>query len=278
MFNWDKFKNEKVAVWCDTEEKAREFVKECYERGVKWRTSYKYTTHWYGENTCYIYNFNKDDKLTCCDKPFFESSDIKIIKWESENMKFKVGDKVIPSKDTQWSEKTKYRTIIEIVKNKGYKLSPYEGVITSCVWHDNELKLYEGPTEFTFQEVIARIKEGETYVCTNFACNAQEIRRDKEGKIVLKILSQSMHIKDEVHIPLGIKFKLQEPKKQVTIYKVEHKQNGKKYDFISSQALQEGMFVVCDTSQGKSYGRIVDIEVKELTEKEIKEYRECWRA
>jgi len=29
-FDWDKFKKEKVAVWCDTEDKAQEFVNECF--------------------------------------------------------------------------------------------------------------------------------------------------------------------------------------------------------------------------------------------------------
>ena len=83
--------------------------------------------------------------------------------------------------------------------------------------------------------------------------------------------------KSRLNLKTYLKFKLQEIKRQVPIYKVEHKQDGKKYDFISSQGLQEGMFVVCDTSQGKSYGRVVDIEIKELTEKEYKQYKECWR-
>ncbi|MEG1256654.1 hypothetical protein [Clostridium sp.] len=146
----------------------------------------------------------------------------------------------------------------------------------SVIFRTAGLEYLEPQTELTFKEVIARIKPGETYVCTYYS-NTQEIRRDKKGKIILK-LSQSMHIKDEVHITSKNKFKLQEPKKQVKIYKVEHKQGGKKYDFISSQLLQEGMFVVCDTSQGKSYGRIVDIGDRELTEQEIKQYKECWRA
>ena len=35
-FNWEDFKNDKIAVHCDTEEKAKDFVQECYKYGIKW--------------------------------------------------------------------------------------------------------------------------------------------------------------------------------------------------------------------------------------------------
>ncbi len=216
VFNWDEFRNEKVAVWCDTEEKAKEFVEECFKRDISYFDRSK-ETDWYNykENMCYcIIGSN----LCYGSKSLFIGDGYKIIKWES------------------------------------------------------------GYTEFTFQEVIARIKEGEVYVNTNPSSRVEKLSL-KYGKEVLIIEGNYkglMH--NEFGIILEDKFKLQEPIKIATIYKVEHKKDGKKYDFISSQRLEKEMFVVCDTSQGKSYGRIVDIETRELTEEEIKQYKECWRA
>ena len=36
--DWEGFKKGKIAVHCDTEEKAREFLKECDAQGIKWNT------------------------------------------------------------------------------------------------------------------------------------------------------------------------------------------------------------------------------------------------
>ena len=35
-FNWEDFKNGKIAVHCDTEEKAKDFLKECEKQEIKW--------------------------------------------------------------------------------------------------------------------------------------------------------------------------------------------------------------------------------------------------
>ena len=55
-FNWDDFKQGKFAVHCDTEEKAREFLKECDEHGIKWSGFDELTeTNWsrYKDKTLY---------------------------------------------------------------------------------------------------------------------------------------------------------------------------------------------------------------------------------
>ena len=36
VFDWDAFKQGKIAVHCDTEEKAKAFLKECHDRGLTW--------------------------------------------------------------------------------------------------------------------------------------------------------------------------------------------------------------------------------------------------
>jgi hypothetical protein len=36
LFDWDAFKSGKIAVHCDTEEKAKAFLAECEQRGLRW--------------------------------------------------------------------------------------------------------------------------------------------------------------------------------------------------------------------------------------------------
>ena len=33
---WERFKNEKIAVNCQTEDEAKDFVKQCYGNGIRW--------------------------------------------------------------------------------------------------------------------------------------------------------------------------------------------------------------------------------------------------
>lgn len=55
--DWESFKAGKFAVHCDTEEKAKAFLKECDEHGIKWCSGHKTSsfTNWkdYRENTYY---------------------------------------------------------------------------------------------------------------------------------------------------------------------------------------------------------------------------------
>lgn len=278
MFNWDEFRNGKVAVNCDNEEKAREFIKECHKRDMKWHSSSSENEiRWkeFKNDTCYCFSHFNDGHLGYSSTVFYEVRGYKIIKWESEKMKFKVGDKVRHIDNEDWKDGLKYRVVIQVLEN-GYLLS--DGELT---WYDNELKLYEGPTEFTFQEVIVRNIPGIYVNCNDDMARVQSVEIHEDGNFSINAEFKGLK---EINLGLGInhnlKFKLQEPKKKVTIYKVEHKRDGKNYDFISKEIklLQCYEFVVCDTSQGKSYGRIVDLEERELTDEEIKQYKECWRA
>jgi hypothetical protein len=60
LFDWQAFKSGKFAVHCDTEEKAKAFLKECDEQGIKWCTGARpiveqKETRWngYKERTAY---------------------------------------------------------------------------------------------------------------------------------------------------------------------------------------------------------------------------------
>ena len=45
-FNWEGFKNGKIAVHCKTEEEAEKFIKQCFKHGLKWHYGNENTTHW----------------------------------------------------------------------------------------------------------------------------------------------------------------------------------------------------------------------------------------
>jgi len=141
--------------------------------------------------------------------------------------------------------------------------------------HRHHIKKIE--EEFTFQEVIARIKPGEVYVCVGIGIERIE-SIEKTHNNDIKIICNNSGLPNGLGIRGTTKFKLQDSKKHTWIYKVEHQKNGKHYDFISSQLLQDDEFVVCDTCKGESYGRVAEIISKELTETEISKYKECWRA
>lgn len=54
-FDWDAFKSGKIAVHCDTEEKAKAFVRECYAHNVTWRDGSSDDIRWWDckSDTCY---------------------------------------------------------------------------------------------------------------------------------------------------------------------------------------------------------------------------------
>lgn len=64
---------------------------------------------------------------------------------------------------------------------------------------------------------------------------------------------------------------IKEPEKiAIKTYKVEHKVAGKKYTFISDiENLEKNDIVICDTSQGLSYGRIVGEKAELIPEDEV---------
>lgn len=64
---------------------------------------------------------------------------------------------------------------------------------------------------------------------------------------------------------------IQKPEKiAIKTYEVEHKVAGKKYTFISDiENLEKNDIVICDTSQGLSYGRIVGEKAKLIPKDEI---------
>lgn len=119
--------------------------------------------------------------------------------------------------------------------------------------------------EFTFEEVIARIKEGEVYETTSNLFRAKKIMRN--GWISIEFDGDS----NKLGFP-G-KYRLVPQKKEYQLYEVEHQEDGKRYLFRSDLDHTLDDMVVCDTCQGKSYGKMVKVVTKELTEEEYKAYK-----
>lgn len=77
-FDWNNFSGDIIAVWCKTEEEAKDFCKQSHEHGYDWvsgesrfnKTEY----HHYGENTAYSYD-------CYCDVNWYKDNNYAIIEW-----------------------------------------------------------------------------------------------------------------------------------------------------------------------------------------------------
>lgn len=79
-FNWDEFKNKdnKIAVYCKTEEEAVDFCKQMHEHGMKWCNGESYlknTNYMRNEGTCY---YGSGEYST---RDFAEKYNYKILEW-----------------------------------------------------------------------------------------------------------------------------------------------------------------------------------------------------
>lgn len=195
--------------------------------------------------------------------------------------KFKVGDKVICNNPYLWG-KSRYRTVwgYHTCRNTDCYNHPVgtellilsdgeNGRPITTGWTDEDLELYV--EEFTFEEVIARIKEGEVY--QNSLSSISKI----DGCIEVVSINRS-----GCTIPKGEEYtvrfetnnyKLVPQKNNYLLFEVEHQEGGKRYLFRSDCNYNLGDIVICQTSLGKSYGKIVYKVIKELTEEEFKAYK-----
>lgn len=185
--------------------------------------------------------------------------------------KFKVGDKVVLRSGVTWSGQAKYRLVKHVIDDCCYKLSWGEhwNEESDLVWVETELELYK-ELEFTFQEVIARIKPGEKYVQSNCSsCDFIEMERNGGIKIKFNQLILGLYVEDA-------RFKL-EDKKEYTVYEVEFKKGGPLcFKYVSNQELELYTFV--NVGDSNKYARVIGKETVEMTEEEYKQMKECWEA
>ena len=179
--------------------------------------------------------------------------------------KFKVGDKVtgVNLNQCMYGKKARVIKIVNFCGMTGYILDEFPMI----KWWEDELKLIEPATEeFTFEEVIARIKKGEVYRGTG-GSTVDEITK-KNTEIRISICRPQTGI-----VPTMQKYKLVPQKKEYQLYEVEHQEGGNRYLFRSDLDHTLDDMVVCDTCHGKSYGKMVKVVTKELTEEEYKAYK-----
>lgn len=79
-FKWKEFKNKynKIAVYCKTEEEAKDFCKQMHEHGMKWcngKSYLKNTNYMRNEGTCYYGNGEYSSRV------FAEKYNYKILEW-----------------------------------------------------------------------------------------------------------------------------------------------------------------------------------------------------
>lgn len=193
--------------------------------------------------------------------------------------KFKVGDnvKAISNKYAFTTLECGWTGVVVLISTREHCFSaktitghdsPEGHVYRRLCFEDFELIEKE---EFTFEEVIARIKEGEVYE------NGSSSITKENGCIGILISNNC-----DRDIPKGKEFiigfegpnyRLVPQKKEYKLYKVEHKEDGKRYLFRSDLDHTLDDMVVCDTCQGKSYGKMVKVVTKKLTEEEYKQYK-----
>jgi len=158
-FNWEEFKKGNIAVHCNTEEKAKDFLKECDREGITWQRG-QYThefTKWdiFKEGTSYSFFIN-GIAITRLDLD--KTQGYKIIEWEIDTMKELTFTEVIANikEDEVWES-----DYVAIYKKNGgisiiFKKGKAYGIHTfSC---STKYKLQR--KEYTFQEAFKAYEEG----------------------------------------------------------------------------------------------------------------------
>ena len=119
-FDWEGFKSGKFAVHCDTEEKAREFLRECDARWIKWSWSGKKASEYCAGATGYCC-FHSEGKLEHCPKSFYTDRRLPVIDYTSS--KSTVREVKRPARVGEWIrvvdiEDSKFNGTIGIVERK----------------------------------------------------------------------------------------------------------------------------------------------------------------
>ena len=183
-FDWKKFRNEKIAVHCKTEEEAKDFCKKMHEQGMKWNgdgnsflEETKYRT--FQEETCYSgtgcfcpYDYYKENKYTILEwsdymRKEFTKADLKdgmVVEYRDGKRRLVVADMLI-GKDgfltlNSYSEELKNNNSDKYTIVKTYKIS---GARTfAYVLNDNNLELIWERTEtkhMTVEEMRVKLEE-----------------------------------------------------------------------------------------------------------------------
>ena len=174
-FNWDDFRDGKIAVWCETRELREDFLKQCDNNNIRWRTNGELASHnievtsCEGEDcTAYVC---KHFGIAFSDYDWFQEQGIKVIKWsiDKKNKVYKGWEIVKMLDEQELSEGTILQDEDEnfYTVSKGILLdgkrdifdSHYETSSSYIV--KNVFTVVETRKRYTFNEAISSFLEGE---------------------------------------------------------------------------------------------------------------------
>ena len=163
-FNWEAFKRGDIAVHCDTEEKAKDFLMECDKNDIKWEGG-RYTpefTKWdiFKEGTSYSYFING---ITIIRLDLDKAQGLKIIEWEIDVMKELTFTEVIENikEGEVWRNRISQKNLREISKKEGiidFTFVDTDRSVLSVREEDTFILLQR--KEYTFQEAFKSYEEG----------------------------------------------------------------------------------------------------------------------
>ena len=208
MFDWDRFKNGKIAVHCDTEEKANYFLKECDKQGIIWNDGDKTTEincwFWHKKNTSYACSCGKS-KLVFDFLEYHKDKGLEIIKWEIDRMKELTFKEVIANiKDGEvWENASLARNLKEI--NRKGRLIRFVFTDTDrgsfAIYNDDTFILQR--KEYSFEEAFKAYEEGKEiescYTATKF-CENEYLKNDVYAEWKLGVRFKVDEIKGKWYI------------------------------------------------------------------------------
>lgn len=208
-FNWEEFKQCHIAVHCDTEEKANDFLEYCKNNGVVCMNGWIIQEN----KTCYSYG-DSLGTLYLGDKKFYEKRGYKIIEWSIDKMKDKkvykiqdlFKDEFIGKKVKTNSENgefiftiTKYDNIFDLVIHNNVEYS-----INDLFFISEMLKL-----EFELLESEdnkMKEKDKKIYIAGSLFNEAEVAQRKKEENLLREIGYENIY--NPINAPCNDKSKL----------------------------------------------------------------------
>lgn len=163
MFDWDRFENKKIAVHCDTEEKAKDFLKECSSKGMTWGNGdsllNKINWEYYKESTYYRL-YDSDTRIYFGNVDWDESKNIEIIKWEVKEMKELTFKEVIANikENEVWECRNPINGVFISKDVNGISIRDKKG--NSFVWFSDLWIFKLQRKEYTFEEAFKAYEEG----------------------------------------------------------------------------------------------------------------------
>ena len=187
-FNWEDFKNGKIAVHCKTEEEAKKFIQQRYKHGIKWHYGDENNTHWedadekiyYECDGVYIYY------LDC------KSNEITVVEYKEDNkMELKEG-MIIECRNGDRYLLRNVRGDLILSANKGW---------VEYVYDNNFIDIGEDAKAFNGDYDIMKIYESKAYVLEDlFDNNYLDCiwERKEPKKMTLAQISEALGYEVEV--------------------------------------------------------------------------------